>query len=292
MLVAESDTRLGGGRFRSTLLLERGYRGHIGLREHLVFDTAVVVPARRATAATMAHVVLRGVLEFGGTRHDAPCVLIAPEAVFERVDPRAPRMRTWGEPALTIDLRVADAPPARAGVVHPIGGARAAQLAAMADEFVALPALEPVLAPRIAEVLAWLAEDGLLPHAGTLPPPTTPEPVSVRRLWDVLRQRYAELATSVSLKEVAAEAGISFAQAARDLKALARAFGLNGGSYREIVRVHRLRMATLFLTAPTVTPTEVALRLGYGSLPAMDRAFRDAGLPTPSVVQRQISLPR
>jgi len=44
----------------------------------------------------------------------------------------------------------------------------------------------------------------------------------------------------------------------------------------------------LFLSAPGGTPSEVAKAVGYGSLDAMGRAFRDAKLPAPSVVQEAV----
>ena len=47
----------------------------------------------------------------------------------------------------------------------------------------------------------------------------------------------------------------------------------------------RLRAAVLLLSAPDATPNEVAKVVGYGSLDAMGRAFRDAQLPPPSLVQ-------
>jgi AraC-like DNA-binding protein len=54
------------------------------------------------------------------------------------------------------------------------------------------------------------------------------------------------------------------------------------------MRVLRLRAACLMLSAPAGTPSEVARAVGYGSLDAMGRAFRDASLPAPSVVQEAV----
>ena len=44
----------------------------------------------------------------------------------------------------------------------------------------------------------------------------------------------------------------------------------------------------LLLSAPAATPSEVAKAVGYGSLDAMGRAFRDATLPAPSVVHAAV----
>jgi AraC-like DNA-binding protein len=54
------------------------------------------------------------------------------------------------------------------------------------------------------------------------------------------------------------------------------------------MRVLRLRAAVLLLSAPEATPSDVARTVGYGSLDAMGRAFRDAHLPAPSVVQQAV----
>ena len=59
----------------------------------------------------------------------------------------------------------------------------------------------------------------------------------------------------------------------------------------DAMRVLRLRAAVLMLSAPGSTPSDVARTVGYGSLDAMGRAFRDAALPAPSVVQAAVKYP-
>ena len=49
--------------------------------------------------------------------------------------------------------------------------------------------------------------------------------------------------------------------------------------------------AIVLLSAPEGTATEVARIVGYKSLDAMGRAFRDAKLPPPSVIQDAIRFP-
>ena len=69
-------------------------------------------------------------------------------------------------------------------------------------------------------------------------------------------------------------------------KELASTFGLDG--YRDALLLLRLRSAALMLSAPDATVVEVAKLVGYGSPIAMARAFRDAKLPAPSVVQAEL----
>ena len=69
-----------------------------------------------------------------------------------------------------------------------------------------------------------------------------------------------------------------------DVKELATTFRLGAG-YRDWLLVLRLRVAALLLSAPSATVSDVAECVGYGSPIALARAFRDAGLPSPSVIQ-------
>jgi transcriptional regulator GlxA family with amidase domain len=114
------------------------------------------------------------------------------------------------------------------------------------------------------------------------------EPERFLRLWAVMRPLYQNLATSASLKQIAALAGLSLRQLGRDLRDLTRTFGLFGTGFRDAMRVLRLRAAVLLLSAPEGTPSDVARTIGYGSLDAMGRAFRDASLPAPSIVQEAV----
>ena len=57
----------------------------------------------------------------------------------------------------------------------------------------------------------------------------------------------------------------------------------------ELATLHlRLKVAVLFLSAEGISVAEVAEASSYGSVDAMARAFRDAGLPPPSKVQAQL----
>jgi len=112
----------------------------------------------------------------------------------------------------------------------------------------------------------------------------TSEPERFLRLWEVMRPLYQDLATSASLKQIGTVAGLSLRQLGRDFAELTRTFGLFGTGFRNAMRVVRLRAAVLLLSAPSATPSDVARVVGYGSLDAMGRAFRDSQLPAPSLV--------
>jgi AraC-like DNA-binding protein len=103
-----------------------------------------------------------------------------------------------------------------------------------------------------------------------------------------MRPLYHDLATSASLKQIAALAGLSLRQLGRDLTDLTRTFGLFGTGFRDAMRILRLRAAVVLLSAPEATAHDVARVVGYSSLDAMGRAFRDAQLPAPSLVHTAV----
>jgi transcriptional regulator GlxA family with amidase domain len=113
---------------------------------------------------------------------------------------------------------------------------------------------------------------------------TAEEPERFRRLWSAMQPLYATYGATTSLKQIASSLGMSMRQVGRDAKDLAAAFGIGGG-YRDALLVLRLRVAVLLLSAPDATVADVAKLVGYGSAIAMARAFRDAKLPAPSVIQ-------
>lgn len=61
---------------------------------------------------------------------------------------------------------------------------------------------------------------------------------------------------------------------------------------RATVVAVRLRLAALLLSAREATIAEVAQRVGYGSVDALGRAFRDAGLPSPHAIRELVISPR
>ena len=140
------------------------------------------------------------------------------------------------------------------------------------------------------QLIVRLGEAGILSTDLTASVVET-EPDRFVRLWSVMKPLYEDLATSSSLKQIALLANLSLRQLGRDLGELTRTFGLFGMGFRDAMRVLRLRAAVLLLSAPDGTPSDVARAVGYGSLDAMGRAFRDAQLPAPSVVQDAVRYP-
>jgi AraC-like DNA-binding protein len=286
MLTATSVVVFGASRVRSTIVLERRFRVHVLHRERLVFDSRFHPPARRSGGATL-YAVVAGVMQIDG----APVVTgsqayMLSEREFERTAPGATTFRSWGAPNVTLELRLATAdvrvPLGLAAGPLALGASMWARCRAIVD---ACATGEPI-EKLVRQLLGDLRDDGVLaPDVVTSAPPAEPE--SFVRLWSVLRSSFANKKASLSVRDVARATGVSLRQLGRDTKDFARTFDLGDG-FRDSVRVIRLRMAIMLLSAPDATATDVAKEIGYKSLEAMERAFRDADLPPPSAVQDEV----
>jgi transcriptional regulator GlxA family with amidase domain len=82
--------------------------------------------------------------------------------------------------------------------------------------------------------------------------------------------------------------GLSVSQAEREVQRLVSLFGMVGPGLRNVTHHLRLKVAVLFLSADGVSVGDVAQAVGYGSVDAMARAFRLAGLAAPSVIQESL----
>jgi AraC-like DNA-binding protein len=204
------------------------------------------------------------------------------ETEFDRVIKGARTFRSFGSDAMIIELRVP------VGDLHRPAGMDHGQLELPDNVWDAYTAIEAQPSEAaLHELINRLGAAGVLSRDLTNSIVAN-EPERFSRLWTVLKPLYEDMSTSASLKQIATIARLSLRQLGRDLGDLSRTFSLFGDGFRDAMRVVRLRAACLFLSAPTATPSEVARHVGYGSLDAMGRAFRDANLPSPSVVQEAV----
>jgi AraC-like DNA-binding protein len=277
VLVATSETRIGSAGVRSTLLLERAVRGTVVLRDELAFDSRFAAAAGgRLEPVGHLFLLLAGRFASGGTTHAAPVAHVLGDDELERVRAGTRTFRTDGPRVHVIQLRIA-----RAALRLPIGLVHGpvALPHACWDAAAALLAEPTALAPLIDALAAAGAIDPQL--SATL---CADEPERFRRLWGALQPLYVTYGGTASLKQLAATLDMSLRQISRDAKELASTFGFTRG-YRDALLVLRLRTAVLLLAAREGTVQEVARLVGYGSPIAMARAFRDAKLPAPSVIQ-------
>lgn len=283
MLSATSTRTFHDSTLRSSIFLERRFRAHLVHRDKLLYDSTYAPPSRRASPFVHVYATLRGAVAIAGhTAVTGPVAFLLAETEFDRVQPGSRTFRSYGEPGVIVELRV----PA-ADVRRPIGLDHGpVELPAAAWDAYAAFEADPTGA-ALHELMNRLGDAGVV--APDLAASVVErEPDRFLRVWAVMQPLYGDLATSASLKQIATIAGLSLRQLGRDLGDLSRDFGLFGGGFRDAMRVLRLRAAVLLLSAPGGTPSEVAREVGYGSLDAMGRAFRDAKLPAPSIVQEAV----
>jgi len=283
VLWATSHLEFGGGTLRSTVFLERRLRLHVVQRDRLLFDSAFAPPARTSSAFVHLFVQLSGTFVIAGRPPlHAPCAFVLDESEFDRVMPGSLTFRSFGARCTIVELRMPSS-----DVRRPIGlGHGAIDLdPSVWDAYRALAA-EPN-EQGAHRLLAALSATGVVsPELAASV--MTHEPERFQRVWAVLRPLYGKVEVSAGFKDIQPLARLSTRQLSRDLTDLIGTFGLFGGGFREVMRVIRLRAAVLLLSAPDATPSAVSRLVGYGSLDAMGRAFRDAKLRAPSLVQSEI----
>src|SRR5262245_52994483 len=106
MLTATSDSVIGESRMRSALAVERRFRVHLLWRNRLLFDSKFMTPAPTEAHTATIYVSLEGAFELAGQVIDGPVAVIADSAEFENKQPDTLTFRSWGDPAVVIELRV------------------------------------------------------------------------------------------------------------------------------------------------------------------------------------------
>lgn len=290
MLTATHDISLGRARYRGLVLIDRVFRAHLAIRDRLVFDTRYASPAANdGRAKTHIYLLVEGRMQVRGAPTEVgPIAYLLRDDELDRVDPaRSRTFRTDGERCSIVHLQVDGAhvprAPGLANGAVPISPVTVecarVLLASFAEARFGLPEMNALL-------LA-LEVDGLVTSALSTSL-SRPEDPRIRRLWSALSPHLSAFAPSVTLKELAASLDISVSQLARDVLQFTSTYAVPTKGFRSAMHVLRLRASALLLGAQDVTVAAVAERVGYGSTIAMDRAFRDAKLPSPSEVQRAL----
>jgi AraC-like DNA-binding protein len=115
-----------------------------------------------------------------------------------------------------------------------------------------------------------------------------PPPHAVQQLWIALKPMIEQLVLGATTDMASDRTGLSSPQVMRAFQKLVSSFALVGPGLRAITLRLRLETAVILLSAPGATVTEVAGLVGYGSVDAMARAFRDAGLEAPSIIRHRL----
>jgi AraC-like DNA-binding protein len=283
MLSAESHLEFGGSTLQSTVFLERRLRLHMVRRDRLVFDSTYAAPARGTSPVAHLFAQLSGSFVIAGRPPvTGPCAFLLAESEFDRVVPGSLTFRSSGARCTIIEARVL-----AEDLQRPVGLEHGA-IELDDTVWAAYHALEASRSEvAVHDLIGTLCATGIVAQRLAASVVQT-EPDRFLRLWNAMRPLYQRTSISASLKQISQLTDLSLRQLGRDFTDLTHTFGLFGAGFRDAMRMLRLRAAVLLLSAPDGTPSEVARVIGYGSLDAMGRAFRDAHLPAPSVVQAAV----
>jgi AraC-like DNA-binding protein len=287
MLVVRSSKALAGATLTSTLVFARRLWLNIIQREGLALDTRFAPASRREPrTGTCVYLLLRGRFAVhGGASFDGPVALAFSEQFLEGA--RGVRDATFcidGSPfvAIEIHLAQADAVMATASPVLLTVSTRTWDCVARIAELARASTDEPLLAVALVDLLGSLAEHAVVSREVVR---EVRAPVPFERLLRAVRPIAERFALAATLDELSQSGNSSPRQLDRGMRDFLRAFPLVGTTWRATSVHMRLKIAVLFLSAKGATVNDVAHAVGYGSTEAMARAFRDAGIPSPSFIR-------
>jgi AraC-like DNA-binding protein len=285
MYVARTRWERSDAKVVGALVLFEGARVQVMRTDGLVVDARFLAPVGGESSTAHVFVVLEGWIDVDGhERVEAPAVVVLDRTEFESRVEGARAFRLGGSPRCSIEVSLD-----RAHLVAPAGAAhgafRASKELALASRHFARSVDGVDVSGALGRFVAALDAAGLcrIPLVSI-----ESDRRSLQRLLDALSPLYGVQRSGAYGDLVAELAGVSPRQISRDMRELARLARFPGSTLREMFRVLRLRRAALLLSCQSLTIEEVAREVGYGSADAMGRAFRDAGLPSPSEARRTI----
>jgi AraC-like DNA-binding protein len=292
VLLARGHKTIGAGDLRWALTFAPRVWSVVVERRGLVLDTrfipASVDPAR---ARSCLYLLVRGQWSNlpDGTLLSAPSAFVVTEEQLEGAHGARPfTFSATGDPfgAIEFHLDDRDVPGTPASLPVPIELSPSAWEAA--SEVLRLSEHDDrSYVESFTRLLEQLTGDGILSAALTanaLQPASRPFAL----LWSALRPMIERLYLTPTLQEVVAATGVSTRQMDRYIQSFVNSFGLVGDRWRGATLHLRLKLAVILLSADGATVSDVATTVGYGSSDAMARAFRDAGLDSPGVVQERV----
>lgn len=287
MLVMRGARALGEGRLEVSAALGRPWSAFVVRKRGLLFDTRFVPPERAPSVNELMVFVSEGSFELLSPARQlfqGPAVLSMMEAAFEGAGGRRTvELRTFGPRFSSLQLRL---PP---GALIPAAG-EPREIFAVTDAIWsavggAIEVNDGTLPEHALHVLTLLAERGLV-RADLIVAPPDAVSGSLLRLASAALPSFERLDALSTAQTLAASSGVSLRTLARELRSFFDAVPFVGRSFRDVGLRSRFKLAVHGLSAEKLRIAEVATLCGYGSTEAMARAFRDAGLPSPSNVRR------
>jgi AraC-like DNA-binding protein len=297
MLVVRGERRLGGGAFRSRLVVGDELLVHVVERSGLRLDTRFHPPiAEPAREVDLLWLVLAGraTIRSRDAQVESELEVVGPAAVFMSeadfvgaAGLHRYRVADTGEPFRVVEVRFRRAH--RAASVEG-EGPRLLVLdrtiwALCEKQFDNLELRDDdAVRAGVAALLASLETLGIVKP--TLLGSVGPQPTEVRMLWGLMASAYEALDAGTTFKTL----GAGLLSTKRVERLVSRSFGrllLPAGSWRSTIRGMRLGLAALFLSEPSTTIKRVAEAIGYANAEALANALQHAGLPAPTTIRAE-----
>lgn len=263
-------------------------------RSGFALDTRFIPAAEAVSADRIClFILLQGTWVLhgaGGRTLEGPCAFVVSEEQLEGANgARSCTFRSEGTPLTSIELHLRPAHVlSSSGDLAPLTLDDAAWtaardvVAALDCEDAAVVSSERV--PRLLRELERLQITTADAHVAV----ARSAPAPLARVLGAISRYVERMDLGGTLKDLEAATGTSQRQVARDIEAAVRMLGLAGLGWRLTSRHLRIKIAVILLSAEQASVTRVARIVGWGSADAMTRAFRNAGLPAPTVVQRAL----
>ncbi len=295
MLFAGGERELGSGRLRWRMAFGGKFWWIVVDRSGLVLDTRFVPGAHvdeRDNACI--YLLLNGAFEALSPiakKIEGPSALLLSEEQLEGATKlRSLTYRAMGEPFVSVQIHfpnsfLAIEPPQRSHAPpHVLELDEKAWSVAREVADAARVSADDSFEPMQRLVSMLVAQGIVLPEA--MKPVVVKTPAPLELLWRGVRPMVERLYLTPTVEEVSSATGISVRQVDRYIGQFLARFGhLGGTGWRLATRHMRLKLAVLWLSADGISIADVATATSYGSADAMARAFRDAGLPSPSKIQ-------
>jgi AraC-like DNA-binding protein len=269
-----------GGSLRATIARDFGM--YAVRCQGVVVDTRYL-PRRRAGTKNWSVIGLleEGELVFDGREHVGPGqVFLATDRMFAPLDQPVRALRTRGERVTFICARFpldVGADPLGLAIAPPVSEEtrRLMREVGAIHTVDAAPASDDTVVALARSLLQSLRKDQLLRDEYVLAGDEMAQDRAAQAMFPVL----SDLANQPMMTDLVDKAGVSERQMLRDIRKVQEDFDLFDRGWRESIVRWRTTAAVLLLSAPHLTPKEVATMAGYASTTAMGRAFHEAGLP-------------
>jgi hypothetical protein len=293
MLVARSQAVLYRSALRCAFAFGRGIWCKLVDQDRLAYDTRFLPGASGAPKPRVCLYLLgAGSLEMHGRvveRFDAPVAIAMTldqlEGAHER---RALTLRASGARCSVIEIHLDAAAftksaslPERIDLPDSVWAWATRALANFHED-------EQRAEMEVVGMLRELASSGLV-DAEAVGRAIAPMPAVLDQLWRGLRPVVERKLLSATTEEIAEGAGVTRRRVEQGMQYFIASTGLVGSGIRVVMNRLRLKAGVIFLSSEEGSVAEVARLAGYGSADAMGRAFRDAGLPSPTVVRQELA---